>query len=215
MKFIHFWLIVTSMLSISTTPLRPAAPDPLPEVSIGLMDAVVGVNSQTGTPSGWYTSDVTLHILTPADVLANGKLLPDGQLTISDEGQHQVELQPGSAGQDNLVTQFVNIDKTPPAVTWITEQNSTVSGDATLNAEVTDQVSGICRIQASFDHGRSWESQDFPAPIMGESGSIQHTTWSADLGSREFSSKAQVVLLRAQDCAGNVSPGELLVFRVQ
>jgi hypothetical protein len=214
MKFIHFWLIVTSMLSISTTPLRPV-PDPLPEISFGLMDAAVGVNHQTGTPSGWYTSDVTLHILTPADVLANGKLLPDGQLTIADEGQHQVELQPGPAGRDNLVTQFVNIDKTPPAVTWLTEQNSTVSGDATLSAEVSDQISGICSIQASFNHGHSWESQNFPAPVMGEPGTIRHTTWSAQLEHREFSSKVQVVLLRAQDCAGNVSPGELLVFRVQ
>ena len=214
MKFIHFWLIVTSMLSISTTPLRPV-PDPMPEISFGLMDATVGVNPQTGTPSGWYTSDVTLHILAPADVLANGKLLRDGQLTISNEGQHQVELQPGPAGRDNKVTQFVNIDKTPPAVTWITEQNSTVSSDSSLSAEVSDQISGICSIQASFDHGRTWESQDFPAPVMGEPGSIQQTTWSADLVSREFSSKMQVALLRAQDCAGNVSPGEIQVINVE
>jgi hypothetical protein len=214
MKFIHFWLIVTSMLSISTTPIKPT-PDLAPEIHFGLMDASVGLNPQTGAPSGWYTSDVTIRIVSPIGVLANGKPVQAGQLTLSDEGQHQVEFQPGIGISDNRVTQFLNIDKTSPGITWITEQNSAVSDNSDLSAEITDQVSGICRVEASLDHGKNWERQDFPAPVSGEPGTIGETTWSMHLDTRELSHGVQVALLRAHDCAGNVSPAELLVFRVK
>ena len=79
MNFIRFVLIAISLFSVSA---RPAPDSVFPEITAGLTEAVVGLNPQTGSPSGWYISDVTLHILAPADVLANGKPLPGGQLTL-------------------------------------------------------------------------------------------------------------------------------------
>ena len=212
MKFIRFLLIVISMFSVSA---RPAPDSVFPEITAGLTEAVVGLNPQPGAPSGWYTSDVTLHILAPADVLANGKPLPGGQLTISDEGQHEVELQPGPAGQANTVTQFVSIDKTPPRVTWLTAPQVHGSVSLILDAEITDATSGVCLIEASFDHGATWDGQSFPALAPGKPGDLYETDWSMQLDLLDFPQGAQLVLLRAWDCAGNVSPGEILVVRVE
>ena len=214
MKFIRFLLIAISLLSISATPASPPQAS-VPEITAGLTEAVAGVSPLTGLPSGWYTSDVTLHIIAPADVLANGKPMPGGRLTISDEGQHQVELQPGPAGQANTVTQIVDIDKTAPRVTWITGQNSVVSGSTVIRAEITDATSGICRLESSLDHGRSWELQYLAWPTASEMPGVDEISWSMERDFTDFPRGAQILLLRAHDCAGNVSPGEILVVRVE
>lgn len=212
MNFIRLLLIAISLFSVSA---RPAPDVGLPEITAGLTKAVVGLNPQTDAPSGWYTSDVTLQILAPTDVLVNGKPLSGGQLTLSEEGQHQVELQPGPDGSANRVTQLVNIDKTPPRVLWLTAPQVRGSVSLILEAEITDAVSGICLIEASFDHGASWDGQSFPSSAPGKPGDLSATDWSMQLNLLDFPLGAQLVLLRAWDCAGNVSPGEILVFRVE
>jgi len=214
MKLFRFLLFVLSFLPISVGPLNVPR-DAVPEIFAGPLQAEAGVSPLTGTPSGWYISDVTIHILAPANALANGKPLQNGQLTISDEGRHAVELQPGPLGQANIVTQIVDIDKTAPRVAWITAPNSAVSGYAALSAEITDTISGICSIESSFDNGLTWETQFMSLPGSRDLPVIYETIWSAHLDFDDFEKGVQVVILRAHDCAGNVSPGEILVVRVE
>jgi hypothetical protein len=210
MKFSYFLSLILALLSISATPVGAA-----PEMTLGRLEARVGLDPQTATPSGWYTSDVTQHVLAPADALVNGRPVVNGQVTLTAEGQHQVEFQPGPFGATNRVTQFVNIDRTPPRVTWLTEPNTTISGYGTLSAEITDATSGLCRLEWSFNYGDDWESQRLAAPLAGAKSDIPATTWSLSRDFADFPSGPQVLLLRAWDCAGNVSPGELLVVQVK
>lgn len=214
MKLFRFLLIAFSLLPIS---VQPSFPDSglVPEIIAGSLEAEAGLSPITHTPSGWYTSEVTIHIIAPADVLANGQPLQDGKLTISEEGRHAVELQPGPLGRDNLVTQFVNIDKTAPRVTWLTEPNSAVSGDMALSADISDAISGICSLEDSLDNGRTWETQFVAVPGAPDAQIIHATTWSLHRDFAEFPKGVQLILLRAHDCAGNTSPGEILVFRVE
>ena len=209
MKLFRLALVsLMTFLTLSASPVKAT----VPEIYAGLTEAVVGINPLTGLPSGWYISEVTLHILAPADTLADGKLLQGGQLTISEEGQHQVEFQPGPFGQANTITQLIWIDKTPPLVTWLAEPNLAVSGYGTLSAEITDATSGLCSLETSLDHGRSWERQ-FGA--LSDLPPVHDTTWSAQWDFQDFREGGQVVLLRAWDCAGNASPGEILVVQVK
>jgi hypothetical protein len=209
-----FLFAVLSLFFHSIEPFH-MFPGSVPEIMAGPTLAAVGISPLTGEPSGWYTSDVIIHVLAPDDVLANGQPMSGGKLTISTEGQQQVELQPGPDGTDNVVTQFVNIDKTAPQVSWITPPNTLVTEQSSLKAEISDELSGICLIEASFNHGSTWESQAFPAPVMGEPGSVHKTVWSRQADFQHLSSQAQVVLLRAHDCAGNLSPAEILVVRIK
>ncbi|MCX6068660.1 MAG: hypothetical protein NT121_23420, partial [Chloroflexi bacterium] len=128
-------LLIISLLSISAS---NSPEDGASEtIQAGLLRARVGEN-------GWYTSDVVIPLLFPPGVTANGQPVPGGQLTVSAEGRHEIQLAPpGPHGADNAVTQFVNIDKSAPLVSWITAPNTLFSGRATLSADVTDEVSGI------------------------------------------------------------------------
>lgn len=214
MSLVRFMLLAIPLLFVPISPKEPA-PETAPEIYFGPLVATVGLNPQTGQPSGWYTSEVSIQILAPADTTANGKPLVSGYFTISEEGQHEVEFQPGPFGQANAVTQFVNIDKFPPQVEWLTRPNTTMARNDSLSAEIIDPISGICAIQTSFDAGQTWESQFFPAHLQGQAGIIHETTWSWHLINRDFPPGEQVILLRAQDCAGNTSPDSQLAFQVQ
>ena len=187
------------------TPTQP----PAEEIYLGLGEATPGEN-------GWIVSDYIIHIISPADTLVNGSPIQNGRFTITSDGRHAVKLQPGPFGQKNTVTQFINIDKTAPTVKWTTEQNLAVSGWADLSAEISDETSGLCSVDSSFDHGLHWDTHNLVA-LTPDGVTIQHeTTWSLHRNFDGFLPLgAQVVLLRAHDCAGNVSPGEVLVIRVQ
>lgn len=184
-------------LLLALTACQPVAP----QLVAGPLQARAGLSPVTGLPSGWYISEVTLHILAPADALADGKPIRDGKLTISGEGRHLIELQPGPFGGANRVTQSVDIDRTAPRVAWLTEPDALAAAESGIRAEISDATSGICRIEHSFDSGRTWQGQIVPA--------LRETTWSLH---RDFSGR-QLALLRAYDCAGNVSQGEMRVFR--
>jgi hypothetical protein len=214
MKLFRSFILVLSLLSISNGPIDPVSKD-TPEIITGPVLAQVGLSPITHAPSGWYTSDVTIEVVSPADALVNGEPLKDGKLTITKEGRHEIELQPGALGSANLVTQFVNIDKTAPHVSWLTEPNSAVSGYADLSAEITDATSGICSIEDSLDNGRTWETQFISLAPSGENPIVHETTWLLHRDFSEFPKGVQLIQLRAHDCAGNVSPGEILVFRVE
>jgi hypothetical protein len=214
MKLFRFFILTLSLLSISSGPIDPIVQG-APEIVAGPVIAQVGLNPISHAPSGWYTSDVTILVESPADALANGKPLKDGKLTITDEGRHEIELQPGPFGEANRVAQFVNIDKTAPKVTWLIEPNSAVSGYADLSAEITDAVSGICSIEDSLDNGQSWETQFISLSPSGENPTVYETTWSLHRDFSEYPKGVHLIQLRAHDCAGNVSPGEILVFRVE
>jgi hypothetical protein len=214
MKLFRFLLLMLSILPVSIGPFDPDR-EALPEIIVGPLQAQVGLSPLTNTPSGWYTSDVTMQILAPADVLANGKPIKDGKLIISDEGRHEIELQPGPFGQADLVTQIVDIDKTAPRVTWLTEPNSAVFGYSALSAEISDATSGICSVENSLDHGHTWETQFLTLPGSRETQVIHETTLSLHRNFADFEKGVLLIQLRAHDCAGNVSPGEILVVRVE
>lgn len=203
--------ILPLLLTYLTFFLSPLTPGASPEIFLGPLQAEAGVSPITGQPSGWYTTDVTIQVLAPEDVLANGRPLADGLLTITEEGRHQVELQPGPTGADNKVTQFVDIDKSAPQVTWLSKPNSVVSEKDTLSAKITDAVSGVCSIESSLDNGLNWEKQIIPLNIETRNEVIVSIR-------RDFSkiqTGARVALLLARDCAGNSSPAEILVIRVR
>jgi hypothetical protein len=205
------------LLFIIPLPVERTAPgrELLPEVFLGPLEAQVGISPLTGHPSGWYTSDVTIHVIAPANVLANGQPVQDGRLTISDEGRHRITLQPGPLGEENAVTQIVNIDRTAPLVSWITEQNAILSGVDAISAVITDATSGICTIESSYDNGRSWEIQLYD-PLAGGDVQVAHEiTWSAHGAFADFPSGTRLVLLRSRDCAGNTSPAVVLVIRIE
>lgn len=196
-------LAVTEPVPASGLPSKPTE-----EIYLGLGEGTPGEN-------GWIVSDYTFHVISPADALVNGEPLKDGSFTITTDGRHSVDLQPGPGGKNNTVTQFIDIDKTPPTVKWITEQNVAVSGWDALSANLADETSGLCGVESSFDHGQHWDTSDL-APMTPDGVEIRHeTTWSIHENFRDSSPGVQVVLLRARDCAGNVSPGEILVFRVE
>lgn len=213
MKSISFLFMVLILMGFLSKLLLPER-NTVPEILAGPLEASVGISPLTNKPSGWYTSDVTIHILAPSNALANGKRMLGGLFTISEEGRHQVELQPGPTGWDNTVTQFVDIDKTAPRVAWITKPEAVLAESEALVANISDPVSGICSVEASLDNGLSWESQVFPPAGIGEPGSVHETVWSMHLDSSRFSKSIQEVTLRAHDCAGNLSPSEILAVRV-
>ena len=203
--------ILPLLLTYLTIFLSPLTPGASPEIFLGPLQAEAGISPITGQASGWYKSDVTIQVIAPADVLANGQPLPGGFLTITEEGRHQVELQPGPTGVDNLVTQFVDIDKTAPQVIWLSEPNSIVSENDSLSAKITDPVSGVCSVESSLDNGRSWEKQIIPFNIETRNEVIV----SIRKDFSKFQAGARVALLLARDCAGNSSPAEVLVIRVR
>ena len=195
-------LVITDPAPASGMPARPTE-----EIYLGLGEGTPGEN-------GWIVSDYTFHVISPADALVNGQPLKDGSFTITGDGRHNVKLQPGPNGRDNTVTQFIDIDKTPPGVTWTTPQNAILSAWDALVAELSDETSGLCSVESSFDHGQTWETHDL-APMTPDGIIIPHeTTWSIHQNPRSSPPGVQVALLRAKDCAGNTSPAELLVFRV-
>ena len=201
-------LMIGTLAATGPVPAAGISPMPTEEIYLGLGEATPGEN-------GWVVSDYTIHVISPADALVNGQSLKDGRFTITTDGRHSVELQPGPDGKDNTITQFIDIDKTPPTVKWITEQNVAMSGWDALSADLADETSGLCSVESSFDHGQHWDTSDL-APMTPDGVVIPHeTTWSIHENFRDFPPGVQVVLLRARDCAGNVSPGEILVFRVQ
>lgn len=204
-------LVLTMIGSLAASDYAPTVripTDPGEELYLGLGEGTPGEN-------GWVVSDFTIHVISPADTLVNGKSLQDGRFTISSDGRHSIELQPGPFGKQNTVTQFVNIDKTAPVVEWITEQNTSISGWTSLSAEISDETSGLCSVESSFDHGLNWDMHNLAA-LTPDGVVISHeTTWSLHRDFRGSPEGAQVVLLRARDCAGNVSPGEILVIRVE
>lgn len=214
MNLFRFLFLALFILPLSPGPIKPAE-TVAPEIFAGLVDAQVGLCPLTGAPSGWYTSDVTIHILAPIDALADGKPIPGGKLTITSEGHHEIKLQPNPLSQANLVTQIVDIDKTPPRVTWLTGPNVAIVAGSTLNAEISDATSGICSIEASLDFGQTWERQFAAAPGFPEAQVLHETNWSLRWDSARMAGEMQLIQLRAHDCAGNVSPGEILVVRVQ
>jgi hypothetical protein len=204
-------LVLTMIGSLAASDYSPVVripTDPGEELYLGLGEGTPGKN-------GWVVSDFTIHVISPTDTLVNGKPLQDGRFTITSDGRHSVELQPGPSGQENTVTQFINIDKTAPTVEWTTQQNAVVSDLDTLIADLSDETSGLCGVESSFDHGQNWEVNNL-APMTPNGVTIHHEmAWSIHEDFRGFPPGAQVVLLRARDCAGNASPGEILVFRVE
>jgi hypothetical protein len=201
MKLLKIFLVaMLTLFSIS------AAQPPVGDVSVvdaGLTLAQAGLN-------GWYVSDVNIYAVSP--VVANGKYLrPGSKLTISNEGEQEIEF----VTPDGQITaiQFVRIDKTPPTVTWVSPINTEVTASySDLQAEISDAVSGVCRVEMSTDHGSSWV-EGWNAASFALDEMVRETTWTYHPGFPEFAEGSQVVILRAIDCAGNISAGEILVVK--
>jgi hypothetical protein len=211
MKLVRMFLMIIALLSISASSPAPAPVQAAePGVDAGFSVATTGLN-------GWYISDWTVYAVSP--VLANGKLLQPGEsLTISAEGEQSIEfVSPdySAVHGQSTATQLARIDKTPPTVTWISSLNTVVTATSSdVSANIADRGSGICLIELSIDHGRSWiEGWNAAGFALGEP--VLATTWTYHFGFPDLDKGAHVVILRAHDCAGNISPGELLVVRVK
>jgi hypothetical protein len=166
------------------------------------MEAVVG-------HSGWYTSNVTLHT---AAFIEPNIMAPVANILVEREGSNEVSIPDGLGG---TATQIVNIDKTPPSVNWNTPFNTEATASSSeLSADIKDQASGICLVELSIDNGQNWiEGWNSAGFALNEP--VKETTWTYHPGFPEFDKGAHSVILRAHDCAGNISPGEILVVRVK
>ena len=204
MKLVRMFLTFIALLLISATSPAPESVEDQ-GVNAGFTVATTGLN-------GWYTSNLTVYAVSP--VLANGKLLHPGEsITVSDEGAQSIEF--ASPDGENTATQLARIDKTLPTVTWNSVHNAEVTATAPgLSAEIVDAGSGVCLVQLSTDHGRSWIA-GWNAAGFSLTEPIKETTWTYHDGFPEFASGSHVVILRAQDCAGNFSVGEILVVRMK
>jgi hypothetical protein len=199
MKLLKIFLVaMLTLFSISAS-----APVDAPIVDAGLTLADAGLN-------GWYVSDVNIYAVSP--VVANGQYLQTGsKLTISAEGEQEIEF--ATPDGQNTAIQIVRIDKTPPTVTWISPINTKVTASySDLQAEISDAGSGVCRVELSVDHGSSW-IEGWNAGGFALDEMVRETTWTYHPGFPEFSEGSQVVILRAIDCAGNISAGEILVVK--
>ncbi len=104
-------------------------------------------------------------------------------------------------------------DSTLPSLTWQTPFNAEVSVDyPNLTADISDP-DGICLVEISFDHGRTWEenwnAKNFPP--LHSSTPYTSTTWT--FGGPLPTTGSQVFIARATDCAGSVGRGEILIIR--
>lgn len=204
MKLVRILLTIIALFSISASSPAPESVEDQ-GVNAGFTVATTGLN-------GWYTSSLTVYAVSP--VLANGKLLHPGEsITVSDEGEQSIEF--ASPGGEGTATQLARIDKTLPTVTWNSVHNAEVTATSSgLSAEIGDTGSGVCLVQLSTDNGRSW-IEGWNAEGFNLAESIKETTWTYHDGFPEFTSGSHVVILRAQDCAGNFSVGEILVVRMK
>jgi hypothetical protein len=194
--FFHLMSVAFAALSLSTS--APAQP---PLIVSG-MDAVVG-------NSGWYTSNVIIYT---AAFIDPNIVAPVGDILVEHEGTNEVLIPDGLGG---TTTQIVNIDKTPPSVNWNTPSNTAITaGSSVLSADIKDQISGVCLVELSIDNGQSWiEGWNSTAFALNEP--VKETTWIYHPSFPEFDNGAHNVILRAHDCAGNISPGEILVVQVK
>ena len=205
MKLLRMFLTIAALLSISATSSVPVQGAEEQGVDAGFTVATTGLN-------GWYTSNLTVYAVSP--VLANGKLLHPGEsITVSDEGEQSIEF--AIPDGENTATQLARIDKTLPTVTWNSIHNAEVTATTSgLSAEIADAVSGVCLVQLSTDNGRSW-IEGWNAAGFALDEPVKQTTWTYHDGFPEFATGSHVVILRAQDCAGNFSAGEILTVRVK
>jgi len=193
--FFRFTGAAFAMLCLSS----PATVQP-PRIVSG-MDAVVG-------QAGWYTSDVILHTASFID--------PDITISVDDirvdhEGFNEVPIPDGMGG---TAIQLINIDKTAPSVRWNSLPYSEVTAKTSgLSAEIADQGSGICLVELSTDHGRTW-IEGWNAVGFALKDVVKESTWSYHFGFPEFDNGPHTLLLRARDCAGNISQGESLIVKM-
>ena len=98
-------------------------------------------------------------------------------------------------------------------MTWVSQINTEVTASySDLQAEISDAGSGVYRVELSVDHGSSWV-EGWNAASFALDEMVRETTWTYHIGFPEFSEGSQVVILRAIDCAGNISAGEILVVK--
>jgi len=157
--------------------------------------------------NGWHISDRSNYAISQ---LRENSRLPRTGHGLPDSGQIQPNNPYLRVDTTNRHIQ-PGIDITPPLVIWNSPLNTEVTDSISgISAEITDRDSGVCLVQISSDNGRSWENgwdaQDF---ILNEV--VKETTWTYHPGFPEFTRGAHIVILRAQDCDGNTSPGEILV----
>lgn len=148
---------------------------------------------------------------TPPGITADGisQPLPPGAILTTDSNNHLQIIFPAPQGRYTAES-----DQTPPGVTWITPFNTEVATNfQNLEADIADAESGICIVEVSLDYGRSW-TEAWNANSFPWREPLTQTSWSYSDDFSAFSDGAHVVLLRARDCVGNVSPGEILVVRV-
>jgi hypothetical protein len=149
---------------------------------------------------------------TPPGVAADdiSQPLPPGAILTTDSNNHLHITFPAPPGRFTAEG-----DQTPPGVTWITPFNTEVTTKfQNLEADITDAESGICVVEISLDNGQSW-TEAWNANSFPQDEPITQTFWSYSDDFSAFSAGAHVVQVRAQDCVGNVSPGEILIVRVK
>jgi hypothetical protein len=195
MKFFRLILIAAmTLISTSATPGRD-------ELS-------TSITNDASMPPGPNPATVANF---PVDAnLPAGETLPPDVILTTDANNHLHITFPRPQGRYS-----VESDTTPPTVTWITRFNTEVDTKfQNLEADIADAESGLCVVEISLNNGQNW-TEAWNANSFPWREPLTQTTWSYSDDFSAFSDGAHVVLLRARDCVGNVSPGEILVVRVK
>ena len=164
-----------------------------------------GQISGTSGTNGWYTTNVTVTALASDPAPASGiesftyalNGSPDqaysAPLALTD-GQHNLILSArDQAGLETSETLTIRVDTIPPALEITSQYPEWVKDSVSLAGTAADGGSGLARIEASFDGGKTWQLA---------SGT---SAWSIAYDTRQAGSGRQTWYIRAVDLAGQAS----------
>ncbi len=164
-----------------------------------------GQISGTSGTNGWYTTNVTVTALASDPAPASGietftyALNGNSDQTYSaplalTDGQHNLILSArDQAGLETNETLTIRVDTIPPALEITSQYPEWVKDSVNLAGTASDGGSGLARIEASFDGGKTWQLA---------SGT---SAWSIAYDTRHATSGRQTWYIRAVDLAGQTS----------
>ena len=172
--------------------------------SIGVDDqapVVTGTSDRAANANGWYNKPVTVTWSVFEPLPAFGPPTIPSLTTVSTEGASQIITSGQSCDIEGLCSTGsvkVSIDETPPSVSNVSLDHSTITaGDTTtLSADVSDSLSGVAAAEYFVDTD--------PGQGNGTAMSIGSASATATIGAG-LTPGVHTVSVRAQDEAGNWS----------
>ncbi len=114
-------------------------------------------------PGGWYNSPVSISIAASDSLgsIARTGFAVDGVNWSSDrlvkDGTYALTgFATDLAGNTRNLSDTLQVDTFPPLSSWITKADEWVGGEVSLEGQSIDWLSGIAKVEISFDNGKTW-----------------------------------------------------------